>query len=76
MNPAEIDAANGLMHRARKRLQADDPSITGFNIGTNAGKVIKIDRHKVIVSEEIEDVTGKVKIRNTELKLPKPPGEL
>ena len=38
MNPAEIEAANGLMHRARKRLQADDPSITGFNIGTNAGK--------------------------------------
>lgn len=38
MNPAEIDAANRLMHRARERLQADDPSITGFNIGTNAGK--------------------------------------
>jgi diadenosine tetraphosphate (Ap4A) HIT family hydrolase len=42
MNPAEIDAANRLMHRARERLRADDPSITGFNtgfnIGTNAGK--------------------------------------
>jgi type IV pilus assembly protein PilP len=48
----------------------------GTYIGTNAGKVVKIDRHKVIVAEEIEDVTGNVKIRNTELKLPKPPGEL
>ena len=38
MNPAEIDAANRLMHRARERLQADDPGVTGFNIGTNAGK--------------------------------------
>lgn len=38
MNPAELDAANRLMHRARNRLQADDSAITGFNIGTNAGK--------------------------------------
>ena len=48
----------------------------GTYIGTNAGKVVKIERHKVIVAEEIEDVTGNLKIRNTELKLPKPPGEL
>ncbi len=47
----------------------------GTYIGTNAGKVTTIDRHKVIVAEEIEDVTGNLKIRNTELKLPKPPGE-
>ena len=38
MDPAEIDAANRLMHRSRKRLLALDPSISGFNIGTNAGK--------------------------------------
>lgn len=38
MNLEEIDAANRLMHRARARLQANDPGITGFNIGTNAGK--------------------------------------
>ena len=34
----ELEAANRLMHRARARLQASDPGITGFNIGTNAGK--------------------------------------
>ena len=48
----------------------------GTYIGTNAGKVIKIDKYKVVVAEEIEDVTGKLKIRNAELKLPKPPGDL
>ena len=48
----------------------------GTYIGTNAGKVTQIQRHKVIVAEEVEDVMGNVSIRNTELKLPKPPGEL
>jgi type IV pilus assembly protein PilP len=48
----------------------------GTYIGTNAGKVTQIQRHKVIVSEEVEDVMGTVSIRKTELKLPKPPGEL
>ena len=38
MNPGEIDAANRLLHRSRERLKAHDPSISGFNIGTNAGK--------------------------------------
>jgi ATP adenylyltransferase len=38
MNSQEIEAATRLMHSARTRLQADDSSISGFNIGTNAGK--------------------------------------
>ncbi len=48
----------------------------GTYIGTNAGKVTQIQGHKVIVSEEVEDVMGNVSIRKTEVKLPKPPGEL
>jgi type IV pilus assembly protein PilP len=48
----------------------------GTYIGTNSGKVLKIQKNKVIVAEEIEDVMGNVSIRNTEIKLPKPPGEL
>ena len=48
----------------------------GTYIGTNSGKVTNIQRHKVIVAEEIEDTMGNVSIRKTELKLPKPPGEL
>jgi diadenosine tetraphosphate (Ap4A) HIT family hydrolase len=38
MNHQEISAATDLMHRARERLQAEDATISGFNIGTNAGK--------------------------------------
>jgi len=49
---------------------------TGTYIGTNSGKVVKIDKDRVVVAEEVEDVTGNVSIRNSELKLPKPPGEL
>jgi type IV pilus assembly protein PilP len=48
----------------------------GTYIGTNAGQVTQIQRNKVIVAEEIEDVMGNVSVRKTELKLPKPPGDL
>jgi type IV pilus assembly protein PilP len=49
---------------------------TGTYLGTNSGKVVKIEKDKVIVAEEYEDVLGNVTVRNTEIKLPKPPGEL
>ncbi|MEJ2098394.1 MAG: pilus assembly protein PilP [Desulfobacterales bacterium] len=48
----------------------------GTYLGTNAGKVVKIEKDKVIVAEEYEDVLGNVTTKNTEIKLPKPPGEL
>ncbi|MDH3388992.1 MAG: HIT family protein [Gammaproteobacteria bacterium] len=38
LNTEEVAAATRLMHQARKRLQADDASISGFNIGMNCGK--------------------------------------
>lgn len=47
----------------------------GTYIGTNAGKVAQIDKDKIIVEEEFEDVLGNTKTREKELKLPKPPGE-
>ena len=47
---------------------------SGTYIGTNAGKVVKIKKNKVIVEEEFEDVFGKIKTRQRELKLPKPVG--
>lgn len=47
----------------------------GTFIGTNAGKVVSIDMNKVLVKEEFEDNMGNVKVRDTELKLLKPPGE-
>ena len=48
---------------------------TGTYIGINSGKVVKIRKEKVVVEEEFEDVFGKVKLRQREIKLPKPPGE-
>jgi type IV pilus assembly protein PilP len=47
----------------------------GTYVGTNGGKVVKIEKDKVIVAEEYEDVLGNVTPRNKELRLPKPPGE-
>jgi type IV pilus assembly protein PilP len=47
----------------------------GTFIGTNAGKVVSIDMTKVLVKEEFEDNMGNIKVRDTELKLLKPPGE-
>ena len=48
----------------------------GTYMGTNSGKVVKIEQDKVIVAEEYEDIRGNVKLQNKEIKLPKPPGEL
>jgi len=48
---------------------------TGTYIGVNSGKVVKIRKEKVVVEEEFEDVFGKTKLRQREIKLPKPPGE-
>ncbi|QSP93847.1 HIT domain-containing protein [Marinobacter salinisoli] len=37
LNPAELNAINALLHERRAVLMEEDPSITGFNMGTNAG---------------------------------------
>ena len=47
----------------------------GTYIGINSGKVVNIKKEKVVVEEEFEDVFGKTKLRQREIKLPKPPGE-
>ena len=64
-NKALVEESNGKGYVIRR----------GTYIGTNAGKVVKIQRDKVIVAEEYEDVVGNVSLKNKELKLPKPPGE-
>jgi type IV pilus assembly protein PilP len=48
----------------------------GTYMGTNSGKVVRIEKNKVIVAEEFEDYRGNVTQRNKEIQLPKPPGEL
>ncbi len=65
-NKALVEESNGKGYVIKK----------GTYMGTNAGKVVKIEKDKVLVAEEYEDVLGNVTLRNKELKLPKPPGEL
>jgi type IV pilus assembly protein PilP len=65
-NKALVEESNGKGYVIKK----------GTFMGTNAGKVVKIEKDKVVVAEEYEDVVGNVTLRNKELKLPKPPGEL
>ena len=38
MTEDEVVALTRLLHRAKKRIQAEDSSVSGFNFGTNAGK--------------------------------------
>ena len=47
----------------------------GTYIGLNSGKVVQIRKDKVVIEEEIENLVGKLMIRNKELSLPKPAGE-
>ncbi len=48
----------------------------GTYIGLNSGQVILIEKARVVVEEEIENVLGELTIQSTELKLQKPAGEL
>jgi type IV pilus assembly protein PilP len=47
----------------------------GTYIGINSGSVVEITSQTVIVEEEIETLTGDVKIQRREIKLLKAPGE-
>lgn len=48
----------------------------GTYIGLNSGKVVQITKDRVVIEEEIENVLGELTLKNSELKLQKPAGEL
>lgn len=48
----------------------------GTYIGLNSGRVTEIDKDRIVVEEEIENVMGALTLHNAELKLQKPAGEL
>ena len=48
----------------------------GTYIGLHSGQVVKIDKDRVLIEEEMENINGEFVIQNTELKLQKPAGEL
>jgi type IV pilus assembly protein PilP len=41
----------------------------GAYIGTHAGKIVRIQKDRIVIEEEVDDVTGRVKIFRTELRL-------
>ena len=45
----------------------------GTYIGLNSGKIVQINKDKVVIEEEIEDITGKISNRNIDLTLSKNP---
>jgi type IV pilus assembly protein PilP len=47
----------------------------GTFIGINQGTVIDIQKDRVIVEEEVEEIQGDVTLKTRELRLPKPSGE-
>lgn len=47
----------------------------GTYIGINSGRVVKIQKDRLQVEEQIENIFGKMMPRIRELKLQKPPGE-
>jgi type IV pilus assembly protein PilP len=65
-NSAIVEDATGKGYVIRK----------GTYIGLNSGQVIKIEKNRVMIEEETEDISGEFRIQNTELKLQKPAGEL
>jgi type IV pilus assembly protein PilP len=48
----------------------------GTFIGLNSGRVVQIDKDRVVIEEEIENLMGELIVQNTELKLQKPAGEI
>jgi type IV pilus assembly protein PilP len=48
----------------------------GTYMGLNAGQVVRIERDRLIVEEEVESLLGELTVQTTELKLLKPAGEL
>jgi len=49
---------------------------TGTYIGLNSGQVVAIEKDRVVIEEEVENLMGELKIKTAELKLQKPAGEL
>jgi len=64
-NKALVEEASGKGYIIKK----------GTFIGIHAGRVVEIQKDRVVVEEEVENVLGQFLIEKKELKLQKPPGE-
>jgi type IV pilus assembly protein PilP len=79
---SQIKLSAILRSSAGNRALVEDASGKGYvikkgtYIGLNAGQVIQIEKDRVIIEEEVENLMGELIVQNTELKLQKPAGEL
>ncbi|MCP4745857.1 MAG: hypothetical protein GY874_06895 [Desulfobacteraceae bacterium] len=48
----------------------------GTYIGLNSGQVVRIEKNRIVIEEEVENILGELTLRDKELKLQKPAGEL
>lgn len=64
-NKALVEEASGKGYIIKK----------GTFIGIRAGRVLEIQKDRVVVEEEVENVLGQFTLETKELKLQKPPGE-
>lgn len=48
----------------------------GDYIGLNSGRIIAIEKDRIVIEEQVENLLGELTIKNAELKLQKPAGEL
>jgi type IV pilus assembly protein PilP len=64
-NKALVEEASGKGYIIKK----------GTFIGIHAGRVLEIQKDRVVVEEEVENVLGQFALDKKELKLQKPPGE-
>ena len=64
-NKALVEEASGKGYIIKK----------GTFIGIHAGRVLEIQKDRVVVEEEVENVLGQFTLEKKELKLQKPPGE-
>ena len=64
-NKALVEEASGKGYIIKK----------GTFIGIHAGRVLEIQKDRVVVEEEVENVLGQYTLEKKELKLQKPPGE-
>lgn len=64
-NKALVEEASGKGYIIKK----------GTFIGIHAGRVLEIQKDRVVVEEEVENVLGQFTLNKKELKLQKPPGE-
>ena len=64
-NKALVEEASGKGYIIKK----------GTFIGIHAGRVLEIQKDRVVVEEEVENVLGQFTLETKELKLQKPPGE-